>query len=103
MARFLQRGSSRRPSFRGGVGGVDVGGSLTETHVPCDFRLYEKDGKTKNEHFREILDRASNGKMVSAIRVTPWVIFLIHLTPWKISRSGGFFYLYFGFQGYATS
>ena len=31
-----------------------------ETHVPCDFRLYEKDGKTKNEHFREMLDRASN-------------------------------------------
>jgi hypothetical protein len=30
-----------------------------EAHVPCDFRLYEKDGKTKNEHFREMLDRAS--------------------------------------------
>ena len=73
-----------------------------ETHVPCDFRLYEKDGKTKNEHFREMLDRASNGKMVSAIRVTPRVIFLIHLTPWKISRSE-FFYLCLGFQGYATS
>lgn len=30
-----------------------------EAHVPCDFRLYEKDGKTKNEHFREMLSKAS--------------------------------------------
>jgi len=33
--------------------------SSREAHVPCDFRLYEKEGKTKNEHFREMLDRAS--------------------------------------------
>lgn len=33
-----------------------------EAHVPCDFRLYEKEGKTKNEHFREMLDRASERK-----------------------------------------
>ena len=30
-----------------------------EPHVPCDFRLYEKGGKTKNEHFRDLLDRAA--------------------------------------------
>jgi len=33
--------------------------SPREAHVPCDFRLYEKEGKTKNEHFREMLNRAS--------------------------------------------
>ena len=27
--------------------------------MPCDFRLYEKDGKTKNEHFREMALAAS--------------------------------------------
>lgn len=32
--------------------------SSREAHVPCDFRLYEKEGKTKNEHFRKMLDRA---------------------------------------------
>ena len=31
-----------------------------EPHVPCDFRLYEKDGKTKNEHFREMAETASD-------------------------------------------
>lgn len=30
-----------------------------EAHVPCDFRLYQKDGLTKNEHFRQMLVRAS--------------------------------------------
>ena len=27
--------------------------------MPCDFRLYEKGGKTKNEHVRDMLDRAA--------------------------------------------
>ena len=31
-----------------------------EPHVPCDFRLYKKDGKTKNEHFREMALTASD-------------------------------------------
>ena len=30
-----------------------------EPHVLCDFRLYEKEGKTKNEHFREMALAAS--------------------------------------------
>jgi len=30
-----------------------------EAHVPCDFCLYQKDGPTKNEHFRQMLDTAS--------------------------------------------
>ena len=29
-----------------------------EPHLPCDVRLYEKGGKTKNEHVRDMLDRA---------------------------------------------
>ena len=28
--------------------------------MPCDFRLYEKDGKTRNEHFREMALAASD-------------------------------------------
>lgn len=34
----------------------------TEAHLPCDFRLYNKDedGLTKNDHFRQMLDTASN-------------------------------------------
>ena len=31
-----------------------------EPHVPCDFRFYEKDGKTKNKHFREMALTASD-------------------------------------------
>lgn len=33
----------------------------TEAHFPCDFRLYNRgeDGLTKNDHFRQMLDRAS--------------------------------------------
>ena len=33
----------------------------TEAHLPCDFRLYNKDedGLTKNDHFRQMLDRAA--------------------------------------------
>jgi len=33
----------------------------TEAHLPCDFRLYNKDedGLTKNDHFRQMLDTAS--------------------------------------------
>lgn len=30
-----------------------------EAHVPCDFRLYQEGGLTKNEHFRHMLDTAS--------------------------------------------
>jgi len=32
----------------------------TEAHLPCDFRLYNKDedGLTKNDHFRQMLERA---------------------------------------------
>jgi len=32
-----------------------------EAHLPCDFRLYnkEEDGLTKNDHFRQMLDTAS--------------------------------------------
>ena len=36
----------------------DPGKASREPHLPCDFRLYEKGGKTKNEHFRDMLGRA---------------------------------------------
>ena len=38
-----------------------------EPHVPCDFRLYEKDGKTKNEYFRDMLDRAAEREFAPEI------------------------------------
>jgi len=38
-----------------------------EPHVPCDFRLQEKGGKTKNEHFRDMLDRAAERKFAPEI------------------------------------
>ena len=34
-------------------------GEDREPHVPCDFRLYQSDGKTKNEHFREMAAAAA--------------------------------------------
>lgn len=32
---------------------------VLEAHVPCDFRLYEKDKLTKNDHFRRMLETAN--------------------------------------------
>ena len=45
----------------------DPGKVSRESHVPCDFRLYEKGGKTKNEHFRDMLDRAAERKFAPEI------------------------------------
>jgi hypothetical protein len=35
--------------------------------VPYDFRLYEKSGKTKNDRFRDMLDRAAKRKLAPEI------------------------------------
>jgi putative transposase len=62
---LLWRGSSEKdpggaPSSREESEESSSEETRRETHVPCDFRLYEKDGKTKNEHLREMLDKASD-------------------------------------------
>jgi len=61
---LLWRGASEIGSAE--VGSAEVGSAENEAdedapdaHVPCDFRLYRKEGKTKNEHFRAMLERAS--------------------------------------------
>lgn len=59
---LLWRGSSEEPASEEAFEESPPGETPRETHVPCDFRLYEKDGKTKNEHFREMLGRASERK-----------------------------------------
>jgi hypothetical protein len=56
---LLWRSSSEEPVSEKASEESYSEGTPRETHVPCDFRLYEKDGKTKNEHFREMLDGAS--------------------------------------------
>ena len=32
---------------------------MPEAHLPLDFRLYRNEGKTKNEHFRDMVGVAS--------------------------------------------
>ena len=59
-----------------------------ETHVPCDFRLYEKDGKTKNEHFREMLDRAarcSTERPTGSLGLNTWFS-TVGRADWTTSR-----------------
>lgn len=58
---------SRSPESREGSEEEGSGKVSREPHVPCDFRLYEKDGKTKNEHFRDMLDRAAERKFAPEI------------------------------------
>ncbi len=62
---LLWRGSSEKdpggdPSSREEPEESSSEETRRETHVPCDFRPCEKDGKTKNEHLREMLDKASD-------------------------------------------
>ena len=52
---LLWRGSAKEDSSEE----EGPGTASREPHVPCDFRLYEKGGKTKNEHVRDMLDRAA--------------------------------------------
>jgi len=54
-----ENGSSEDAPFEEESEEEDSGKVSREPHVPCDFRLYEKGGKTKNEHFRDMLDRAA--------------------------------------------
>jgi hypothetical protein len=56
---LLWRGSSEQ-SFEEPLEEGSSEDAGREPHVPCDFRLYEKDGKTKNEHFREMAETASD-------------------------------------------
>ena len=60
---LLWRGSSEQSSGERS-GKESSEGREQEPHVPCDFRLYEKDGKTKNEHFREMAETASDRGLV---------------------------------------
>ena len=55
---LLWRGSSN-PSLPEQLEEEQLEEEKQEPHVPCDFRLYEKDGKTKNEHFREMAATAA--------------------------------------------
>jgi putative transposase len=45
-----------------------------DRHVPCDYRLYDKaDGKTKNDHFREMLEAArARGFRPRAVLFDSW-------------------------------
>ena len=53
---LLWRGSSKEASSKEASSKEES----REAHVPCDFRLYRKEGKTKNEHFREMVETASD-------------------------------------------
>ena len=55
---LLWRGSSETSSEESSK--EEGSEEVREPHVPCDFRLYKKDGKTKNEHFREMAETASD-------------------------------------------
>jgi hypothetical protein len=55
---LLWRGSAENDSSENGSS-EEEGPESCEPHVPCDFRFCEKGGKTKNEHFRDMLDRAA--------------------------------------------
>jgi len=57
---LLWRGSSGGCSSQESPSEEEGSEEEREPHVPCDFRLYEKDGKTKNEHFREMALAASD-------------------------------------------
>ena len=65
---LLWLGSSENGSSENGSSEEEGSGKGSrEPHVPCDFRLYEKGGKTKNEHFRDMLDRAAERKFAPEI------------------------------------
>lgn len=51
-----------------GIGVVNLVHSDGETFYPIDYRIYapEQDGKSKNEHFREMLIRAKSDKALKA-------------------------------------
>lgn len=54
-----------------GIGVVNLVHSDGEDYYPIDFRIYAKDrdGKTKNDHFREMLRNAKQGKTLQAMTV----------------------------------
>lgn len=62
-----------------------------ERHLPCDYRLYDKpnDGKTKNDHFRELLQTAKKrGFQPRAVLFDSWYtsldnLKLINRLGWK--------------------
>ena len=64
---LLWRGSAEDDSSEEESEEEDPGKASREPHVPCDFRLYEEDGKTKNEYFRDMLDRAAEREFAPEI------------------------------------
>jgi hypothetical protein len=64
----IRRGSAEDDSFEEEESEEeDPGKASREPHVPCDFRLYEQGGKIRNEHFRDMLDRAAERKFAPEI------------------------------------
>src|SRR5438445_39245 len=64
-----------------------------DRHLPCDYRLYDKagDGKTKNEHFRELLCRArERGFQPDCVLFDSWYA---TLDNFKLLRSFGWHWL----------
>ena len=64
-----------------------------EALIPCDFRVYDKpsDGKTKNEHFREMLLKAKErGFSPEYVLMDSWYSALKNL---KLIASFGWFFL----------
>lgn len=51
-----------------GIGVVNLVHTNGQEHYPIDFRVYAKetDGKTKNDHFQEMLNRAVHDKQIKA-------------------------------------
>ena len=48
-----------------GIGLLTVLWTDGDRHLPCDYRLYDKvtDGKTKNDHFRDLLQVAKGPRV----------------------------------------
>jgi len=57
-----------------GIGVVNLVHTDGDTYYPIDFRIYAKemDGKTKNDHFREMLLSAKQDKQIQANTVLCW-------------------------------
>jgi hypothetical protein len=89
LVRSQYSGNSHRPVA--GIGLVNLLWHSTETkeHIPVDYRIYDKsvDGKTKNVHFREMLELAKNrGLNPEAVAMDCWYSSLANL---KLIRSLG--------------
>lgn len=55
-----ENGTSEDGASEDGASEEEAPGKASpDPHVPCDFRLYEQGGKTKNENVRDMLDRAA--------------------------------------------